>query len=35
MDWVAIASYLTIAFTVVMMIYFGYKAYQLVYKDKR
>lgn len=32
-DWVAIGSYLSIAFLVGMMIFFIYKGYQLIYKD--
>lgn len=34
MDWVEIGSYLTVAFAVVMLVYFGIKAYNLIYKDK-
>lgn len=33
MDWVELGSYLTVAFAVVMIVYFGVKAYNLIYKD--
>ena len=32
-DWVAIGSYLSVAFMVVMMIYLGVMAYKKIYKD--
>jgi hypothetical protein len=32
-DWVAIGSYLTVAFACVMMVYLGFVAYKKIYKD--
>ncbi len=34
-DWVAIGSYLTVAFVCVMMVYLGLKAYKLIYKNDK
>lgn len=32
-DWVAIASYLTVAVAAIIIIFFGIKGYNLIYKD--
>lgn len=32
-DWVAIASYLTVAVAAIIVIYLGIKGYNLIYKD--
>lgn len=34
-DWVAIASYLSVAFMVVMMVYLGIKVKNLMNKDSK
>jgi hypothetical protein len=32
-DWVAIGSYLTVAFACLIVVVLGFKAYKLIYKD--
>lgn len=34
MDWVEIGAYFTVIFSVIMLVFFGFKAYNLVFKDK-